>query len=61
AFEPTFVAGAIKAIGPERVIYGSNLPVCYSDLAVESLRRQKLGKEVEDLLFGNNLARLLGL
>ena len=61
AFEPVFVAGAIKAIGPERVIYGSNLPVCYSDLAVESLRRQKLGKEVEDLLFGNNLARLLGM
>ena len=61
AFEPEFVARAIEAVGPERVIYGSNLPVCYSDLAVEALRRQKLGKEVEDLLLGNNLARLLGI
>jgi predicted TIM-barrel fold metal-dependent hydrolase len=61
SFEPSAVDHAIKALGPERVIYGSNLPVCYSDLAVESLRRLKLGREAEDLLFGGNLARLLGM
>lgn len=61
SFEPSMVARAIQELGPERVIYGSNLPVCYSDLAVESLRRLKLGREVEDLLFGGNLARLLGM
>lgn len=61
SFEPGFVARAIQELGPERVIYGSNLPALYSDLAVEALRRQKLGRVVEELLFGGNLARLLGM
>lgn len=61
SFEPSFVERAVKDLGPERVIYGSNLPVCYSDLAVEAIRRQKLGHEAEDLLLGGNLARLLGM
>lgn len=61
SFEPSFVARAIQELGPERVIYGSNLPVCYSDLAVEALRRQKLGREVEELVLGGNLARILGI
>ena len=41
-------------VGPERVIVGSNLP-----LAV--LRRARLGVEIEALIFGGNLARLLGI
>jgi predicted TIM-barrel fold metal-dependent hydrolase len=57
--EPSSVVGAIKALGPERVIYGSNAPALYSDLAVTALKRQKLGQEVEELLFGGNLARIL--
>jgi predicted TIM-barrel fold metal-dependent hydrolase len=61
AHEPSFVARAIKELGPERVIYGSNLPALYSDLAVEAIRRQKLGREVEDLLLGGNLARIMGM
>jgi predicted TIM-barrel fold metal-dependent hydrolase len=61
SFEPSFVSHAIKALGPERVIFGSNLPVCYADLAVEALRREKLGRPVEELLLGGNLARLLGM
>jgi len=59
SFEPSSIEGAIKVLGPERVIYGSNLPVLYSDLAVEAIRRQKFGREVEELLLGGNLARLL--
>ena len=31
---------AIEALGPERVVYGSNWPNLYSDLAVEAIRRQ---------------------
>jgi len=61
AFEPSFVATAIKAVGPERIIFGSNLPACYPDLAMESLRRANFGAEVEALIFGGNLARMLGL
>ena len=61
SFEPSFVEQAIKELGPERVIFGSNLPALYSDLAVESIRRQKLGREAEELLLGGNLARILGM
>jgi uncharacterized protein len=61
AFEPGFVAGAIAAVGAERIIFGSNLPNCYPDLALESLRRGNFGREAEALIFGNNLARLLKL
>lgn len=61
AFEPGFVANAIAAVGPERIIFGSNLPNCYPDLALESLRRGNFGQEAEALIFGNNLARLLQL
>jgi uncharacterized protein len=59
AFEPTTIERAVKELGPERVVYGSNWPNLYSDLAVEAIRRQKLGKDAEELILGGNLARLL--
>jgi predicted TIM-barrel fold metal-dependent hydrolase len=61
SFEPSAVIGAVKALGPERVIYGSNAPALSSDLAVQSIRRAKLGREAEELVLGGNLARLLGM
>jgi predicted TIM-barrel fold metal-dependent hydrolase len=61
AFEPTVVQRAVRELGPERVVYGSNWPNCYSDLAVEAIRRQKLGAEAEALVLGGNLARILGI
>ncbi|HLZ31213.1 MAG TPA: amidohydrolase family protein [Chloroflexota bacterium] len=61
SFEPTTIARAIAALGPERVVYGSNWPNLYSDLAVEAIRRQNLGAEVESLVLGGNLARILGM
>jgi predicted TIM-barrel fold metal-dependent hydrolase len=61
SFEPTTVERAVRELGPQRVIYGSNWPNLYSDLAVEAIRRQKLGSDVEELIFGGNLARILGI
>jgi predicted TIM-barrel fold metal-dependent hydrolase len=61
AVEPSFVANAIKRVGAERVIFGSNAPNVYPDLAAEALRRAKLGAEVEELVLGGNLSRLLGI
>jgi uncharacterized protein len=61
SFEPIVIERAVKEIGPERVVYGSNWPNLYSDLAVEAIRRQKLGAEAEELILGGNLARLLGI
>ncbi len=61
SFEPSFIATAIKEVGADRIIFGSNLPNCYPDLAVEAIRRGKFGEEVEALILGGNLARLLGI
>ena len=61
AFEPSFVAAAVGEVGAERVIFGSNWPNCYPDLALEALRRGGFGREAEALIFGENLARLLGI
>jgi predicted TIM-barrel fold metal-dependent hydrolase len=61
SFEPGTIERAVQELGPERVVYGSNLPNLYSDLAVEAIRRQKLGKDAEELILGGNLARILGL
>jgi predicted TIM-barrel fold metal-dependent hydrolase len=61
AVEPVTVERAVRELGPERVVYGSNWPNVFSDLAVEAIRRQKLGPEVEQLVLGGNLARILGM
>ena len=61
AVEPSFVSSAIKEVGAERVIFGSNYPNVYPDLMVESLRRANFGAEAEALILGGNLARLLGI
>jgi predicted TIM-barrel fold metal-dependent hydrolase len=61
AFETSTIARAIKELGPERVVYGSNWPVVHSDLAVEAIKRARFGQEAEDLILGGNLARILGI
>lgn len=61
AFEPGVVRAAVQAVGPTRVVFGSNAPSAYPDLAMESIRRLKLGREAEDLIFGENLRRIYRL
>ena len=61
AMEPSTVERAIRELGPTRIVYGSNWPNLYSDLAVEALRRAKFGQEAEELILGGNLARILGM
>src|SRR5438270_3400433 len=61
SFEPITIANAVRELGPERIVYGSNWPNLFSDLAVEALRRQRLGREAEELILGGNLARILGI
>lgn len=61
SFEPAGVARAAKEVGPERVIFGSNLMSAYADLAVEAIRREKMDRDVEQLVLGGNLSRLYGL
>jgi predicted TIM-barrel fold metal-dependent hydrolase len=61
AFEPITIERAVRELGPERVVFGSNWPNLYADLAVEAIRRQRLGAEAESLILGGNLARILGI
>jgi predicted TIM-barrel fold metal-dependent hydrolase len=61
AFEPVVIERALRELGVQRIVYGSNWPNLYSDLAVEAIRRAKFGREAEELIFGGNFARILDL
>jgi len=61
AFEPAMVQAAVDAIGAKRVVFGSNAPRAYPDLAVESIRRLKLPDADEAAIFGDNLATIYRL
>ncbi|MBI2939557.1 MAG: amidohydrolase [Chloroflexi bacterium] len=61
--DPTAVAEAVRRLGPERVVFGSNLPE-YPHSALwghQAIERLRLGPAAEKLIFGTNLARLYGL
>ena len=61
AFEPVAISAAISAVGPERVVFGSNAPTAHPDLAVESIARLGLPDDQFDLIMGKNLARIYKL
>ncbi len=61
AFEPAMVQAAVDAIGANRVVFGSNAPRAYPDLAVESIRRLNLPDADEAAIFGENLATIYEL
>ena len=61
AFEPGLIARAVREVGAERVVFGSNAPSAFPDLAVESIKRAKLGDRAEELILGENLARIYRL
>ncbi len=59
--EPGNVLRAMREIGPERVVYGSNWPASYPDLAVAALERLDLDPAWRRMLMGDTLARLYRL
>ena len=61
ATETVMVLEIFKAVGPERMVFGSDAPAAYPDLAAEAIRRCKFGKEAEDLIFGGVLGKIYGL
>lgn len=61
AMEPAGVRAAVETLGPERVVFGSNGPSIWPDLAMESVHRLGLGAEAEALIFGENLGRIYGV
>jgi predicted TIM-barrel fold metal-dependent hydrolase len=60
---PQAVAEAVRRVGPERVVWGSNLPE-YPHSALwcrRAIERLKLGADAERLIFGENLTQLYKL
>ena len=58
---PTEVKTAVDALGPERIVFGSNLPEYRPIQVVNALKRLELTDDAEALIFGDNLARIYGL
>ncbi len=58
---PTEVKKAVEVIGPEQIVFGSNLPEYRPIQVINALRRLELGDNAEALIFGGNLARIYGL
>ena len=60
---PEAIAEAVRRLGPERVVFGSNLPKYrHSPLWTRrAIERLKLGAGAEEMIFSTNLARLYGL
>jgi predicted TIM-barrel fold metal-dependent hydrolase len=50
---------AVKELGPERVVYGSDEPDVDCRLEIFKVRMLKLPKEQEQMILGNNMLRLL--
>ena len=60
-FEPHFIQMAIKRVGVERVIFGSNAPMVIPRLQLEVIRALKLSAADEELICGRTAARLYKL
>jgi predicted TIM-barrel fold metal-dependent hydrolase len=59
--EPGFIRQAVVALGPERVLFGSNGPTMPPDLQLEVIRRAGLEPDAQAMVVGGNAARLYGL
>ncbi len=58
---PVDVKRAVETLGPERVVFGSNLPEYRPVQVKRALQRLELGEGAEALIFGGNLARIYGI
>ena len=58
---PAEVKRSVDELGPERVVFGSNLPEYRPIQVKRAIQRLDLGEEAEALIFGENLARIYGL
>ncbi|MDE0423598.1 MAG: amidohydrolase family protein [Candidatus Poribacteria bacterium] len=61
AVVPTEVKKAVDELGPEQIVFGSNLPEYRPIQVINALKRLELGDDAEALIFGENLARIYEL
>lgn len=48
-------------VGAERILFGTDYPICNPDMYVHAVLGEHLGSRTEQLIFHDNAARLLGL
>lgn len=53
------VEEAVRVIGPERVIWGSDIPMIDPWLNIEKIRGAEIGEEEKKLILGDNIMRLV--
>ena len=56
---PEKIRKAVERLGPARVIYGSDGPVCSPRIEVEKVRLAGLVEEAERLVLGENMRRMI--
>ncbi len=56
---PGRIRDAVRAVGPERVLFGSDGPGCQPALELDKVRRAGLAEAEAQLVLGGNLRRLL--
>ncbi len=52
---------AVQRVGADRIVFGSDAPIVHPLPEFERVRVAELGQSAEDMIFGANLAPLLGL
>lgn len=58
---PDLIADAVRRVGAERVLFGSDGPVCSPELEVEKIRMLGLSEHDERRVLGANALELLGI
>lgn len=58
AAEPMAAKRAVQEVGAERVLFGSNAPWATPYYGVEGIKRLRLSKEEEELIFAENFRRI---
>lgn len=56
--EPHWIRQAVRELGPERVLYGSNAPMVWPSTQLMVVRQAELTEAEERLVLGENAARL---
>ena len=61
AEDPRIISEAVKTLGPERVVFGSDLPYCDQREELEKIEALRLPTEQKAMVMGKNAERILGL
>lgn len=56
---PGYLSMAVKKVGADRIIYGSDFPTGHPASMIATIRAANLGPEAEELIMGGTLARIM--